>query len=1839
MAGKSGPKLFDYNSSFSVLRTNPKITGNLKITVDSNGSVSFNSFSANTTLSSKEYKKFNITGKNSFNVDVYNFFKQGQTPIESIFQVAKKTNGETKTSTNYTGQYDFFYGSGASLFIDPNYPEAFSYLSPLWLKDQLPDFFVIFKVPGPLNYSYTENQTTINGGTFYKVIADYDSSYINPNTNLPDYKIKYGKDPLGNDVYYTGGSIFEGNLSYNSYTPFEGSGKVVIFDELYNLGKVDDVETTFKDKILTNSTVIKTFDLRENTLIGTYIRSIINNNNFSKSPIDINWSPNGYSYWNGVDIKNGVFTSKGEILYDYLRSSDSDSMIDLEDYVTSGFSRNGIICPNLLNLEFLFDDEDSDLYTINRYFGMYVSRNDIGSLRSNGNFFYEFKDLPGNENLPKPSRNNVGYYYNTENNKIGATSGIKFFYENGSGFIPGSNDVNLYDPNKLFYLTDKNENFYSLKRSENYDINGVNSPDFFGPYDYNTLSFGGTGSLGATSGSLSLQDTKIDLLDFTGVGKKIASVKASKPEDAGRSYIDIEFLKPYDLPSTLTFKIFWPNGSQKEGSRKYDIVESKDLSSIFPWLKGAYYSSGDSYYFNAYLGDVSDISGAFANVLDDLNVTSWDTGSNEGYTTIRLKNTGTYGNSSFSVSIFDDYLNFKSSYKKEWNNTDPYSTGDIVLYLDKYYQANSSIPSPLVGNFNSPPLDSFSWDFYYTFSQSDYIKIKGIDAVSNQNFNFIGGTKTKNNRLVFESRYSNQVQVGDFIQTLSGFNEIKGVTKYIDSPVVDSNTKKVISFDGLLTKLVVEFEDDYARVDLGSDESFNTYSTPDLKVGVFTFFDFKEFDFDFFTSSYSYNPFPETYKYYGIKPNTDGSIEDGIPYFVKQGEIIYNSNIFGTGSLFYGVTGITSYSEYNPNPNFPVVVFPAQYSNVEYNSTSVTYPNIGYETNLDTFNGFIGIQKLNPGSPSTTDTKEQIFSFGKLETEYEYLLENYNPRLSNYSRIVPFVNKWAYSSGTDARGNSYRLNSTPAFSPTNFSPSVDRNRRDPKYLTHEWFLLESPPSKFPIEYMGDQNNYLPYPIDLSSAKDADPNSGNYNYLSSYFTVEPKDYPIVFSDSRNYTKELFTPLIYNKASQYYETLFRGVKISIKKRSDISGNDPEDKNRYVLGYKGFEDYKFSAVLRAIPEGSSVIQSPVKYEIIENVSQKFIVFICDVVIKDQKAFNLGYTGGTGSTPVLDYTLLYTLSDKEKITFPLVDGKKFNSIDDIKLSVGLDLSLSSGSLVNTIDPSGFIYSIPNPEYNTDLREEITKTFSANTPGATSSPGASGPLSFYVPSISTGLNYPWPIGVNSNSIEFGKITASPDYTFNIPYSFVSPATVPVGPSSIYKDQPVFQVEGGSNYYDAIMNRISVGYIFGELQKRSSYIKYKTYSWDSNSSSTKVSSDSFEIEFERPDLLLKPQGSIVLPLYNGPKTLGSNDPTAYTFETDRSPNLSSSLIRYSGKYDPIFRKILHFDKDKSDTISGDTSIDLSFRNCNFAPHKYYFGISRNLCFTKVDLGSNILSLSANLPQGSVYPLVGQTPISRKDFNVFSSSWDPGYYERFTLPETSVKVAGTRSMEEYKTFMGSKIMKTPYEIYVNNYTVLEISRTSGDNSVSTINEKLNSYIKDIQNIDNANSGTGIGFGGTYLSGVDLPSLNQNLFSNVEVFYQYLPDTNKIFGIIRLDRILRRYLLNSGIKNVFQNNIISEFGVGDPNSINDDINTYIDLNIAPAYEGGNFNLYVKKTASETISINNLVIGDITSYKRATGGYSLNGNYTLTKINNLVYNFTFDMEKNFNYSLSFSIPIIKI
>jgi hypothetical protein len=635
----------------------------------------------------------------------------------------------------------------------------------------------------------------------------------------------------------------------------------------------------------------------------------------------------------------------------------------------------------------------------------------------------------------------------------------------------------------------------------------------------------------------------------------------------------------------------------------------------------------------------------------------------------------------------------------------------------------------------------------------------------------------------------------------------------------------------------------------------------------------------------------------------------------------------------------------------------------------------------------------------------------------------------------------------------------------------------------------------------------------------------------------------------------------------------------------------------------------------------------------------------MRDYKSLGVGYTGGTGGDPILDYTLLYSVNNKEKLRYPLVDGSFLYEISDIKLSAALDLSVGSGSVVNT-NTGGKIGIISSSLYDTDLREEVHTFFSQNSSGATSGPSATGAGSFYVNQFSSLVTYPWPIGVGPDYLDFAKIVPAgtivdfsprPEYSFDIPFSTANPVVVPVGPQSVYRNKPVFQKSGGSSYYSSILQRISLSGISDRVNASSKYIIYETYN------DLGVIVNDFELHLDRPSKIVKSRGSKSDKYYGGPQTLGESVPTAYTIDSDL--DLPSTLLRYSGGYEPIFRKILHFDRDKNDSISQYPLFDLSFRNCNFSPDKRYFGISRNLSFTKVSPDKNILSLSQNLPEGPVYPLVGQSPIWRKDFNVFSSSWDPGYYYRFTGPLAYDRVAGTRSMKEYKGFLGSKIMKTPDPLEFDNYITMQIIRgntTYGTSDVSVINSQINSFIKPIQNIDTVNSGTGIGRSEPYNSGVDYDKLDLGLFPNLELVWQYFADVNKVRGIIRLDRILSRYLLNDGIKQVFIDNIISEFGVGNPDSIEDDVSEYVKNNVAPLYMGDITDLYVKKTAVSNLNSSNnylLVRGDLVTSDKYQLDYYNESDFKLTKVTNLIYTFEYNLDNNYEYSLLFNLGITKI
>ena len=1839
----AAPKLYDYNSSFGLTRVNPKLTGNVKVTLDSEGGVWLNSFNVNPTLSQDRYKKFQVTGDQTFANDIYNFFDRGRVSNDLIFQVGQFTDGTNKAVENFQSQYDFFYGSGASTLVDKNYPENFSYLQPLWLRNELPEFFVIFKLPEPLSYPYTENVTTIEVGKQYKVIQAPDSDF--------PFTISYGTDNSGSPVIYGENEIFTGLQLFSTYNVLTGSGSVAEMDELKFQAQVNDVESFFNTKVLPNASVVATFDLREDTNIGKYIRSIVNNTGYKQSPIDFSFQLNTYTYFNGASVKDGVFTSKGELLYDYLIGSDSSIQSDFENYVTGGFERNGVVCSNVLNLEFLFNDTDSDLYSINRYFGFYVSKNDTGDFLLNGNYFYEFKNNDENLNLPKPSRNNVGFYNSNTSSYQSSTGGVRLFYEGASGWIPGSYDTNVLNPQKLFYITDKKDRFYSLKRFENYDSTTDtwenNTPQYcqYGPY--NGQTFGITANPQLPTGSVVIPNRSVDLSNFTGVGDKLGSFPGILPRSNGKANIGIEFLQPLELNNEIVFKVFWPNGTLSESAGKYDLIKSGEFGgTLVGWRAGSSYNVGNQHFFNAIDGVTSDIAKSFTECVYAVSDVVWDSAISQSTSIIRTKASGTKLNNEFRVAVFDDYSTFSNNYVGIWDTNSGYTSGQIVDFAGNYYEAQNNISQASPGNENIDPAnDIINWDLYSTFSNSGYIKINGTDASQLQGtVTFEGGTDYPLSRVAFSIQDQEKIQEGYWIEVQTGtgitggVSRISSITRYVDNPAFDSSGD-VSAFVGYQEFLVANLEDEKAIISLGSNNMFNVYEMPKVGVGVFSFFDVKEFDFDFWASNYGITPTAEFNRYFQLVPEQAGQIKNGVKYLVRSGQILINKGtpsetVVLAGSAFIG--GSVDYFEdiSAASTGINSVVVPAIFTQIPWVSTSTTYDTtqILAEQNLDTFDGFYGIQSINASSSiSQQNTKEYIFNYGKLDTEYQYLEENYTKPRANRSKLVPYINKWGYFGGTDARGNSYRLNVSPAFSPTNFSPSFEKETPDPRYLTHEWWLLEGVPQDFPINSIESQNNYLPSSVDLSRIRSADP--ADSLYFSSFFTVDPTDYPAPYSIATNTTKELFTPFVYNTSTGFYDTLFRGAKISLKRRSTVQ-NPQSDLEKYVPNYRGFEDYKFASILRVVPEDSTSIQSPVTYEIIENTQQKCLLFVCSVVLKDYRALPLGYTGGTGGSPVLDYLLMYSLSDKKKDAgignTGASGGSILYAIDDIKLSSALDLSITSQSSVTSVTNPGYIYSIANPDYDTDLREEISLIYPV---GGTASISPTGTGSFSVPNISS--TYPWPTGRSQNLVSFGPVGTN--YTFTIPFAFSSPVTIPVGPRSAYAGNPVFQLGGGEKYFDFIMRRISLSQVASRINNESPYVTYSTYSWNETTQTTEIRSNYFQISFSQPTALFRPNGTFPVEDYSGPQTLGQNQPTG--FEIGVSQNYRSDILRYAGPYEPLFRKIMLFKNDKTDALNGYSSIDLSYRNCTFAPEKNNFGVLRNLNYSKVSLGRNILEKSANLPLGPVYPLIGESPIDKKDFSIFLSSWDPGYYNLYTSSTQNDAVAGTRSMAERKSFFGSKMMQTPYTINAYTFITLQLSRITGQTDVQKINQEAGAALSAIQNINKQTSGTGIGQLGTVFTSVDLPVFDEGIYPDVEVFWQKIEKTNTLIGTIRLDRILRRFLLNAGISKVFVENMISEYGVGDPDNINDDVKAYIDQNIVPIFEGIAFELYVKKTGTALSANELLVRGDLINPDRIRYSYYLEPNFKLTRRTALSYTFELPLESGKNYSTTFSFRIQKI
>ena len=151
-------KITPFDTAFGLVRTNPKLTGNVKLVVDSSQNLYFESIEANAELAKDKYKAYPIDPTSHHDSNLYRFFSNGNTPESIVFSV--KTNvALDSTSSNFADQYDFSeYFAGARYCISKNYSEKFKYFAPLYLNKDIPEKFVIFKIPGASHKTISETK-------------------------------------------------------------------------------------------------------------------------------------------------------------------------------------------------------------------------------------------------------------------------------------------------------------------------------------------------------------------------------------------------------------------------------------------------------------------------------------------------------------------------------------------------------------------------------------------------------------------------------------------------------------------------------------------------------------------------------------------------------------------------------------------------------------------------------------------------------------------------------------------------------------------------------------------------------------------------------------------------------------------------------------------------------------------------------------------------------------------------------------------------------------------------------------------------------------------------------------------------------------------------------------------------------------------------------------------------------------------------------------------------------------------------------------------------------------------------------------------------------------------------------------------------------------------------------------------------------------------------------------------------------------------------------------------------------------------------------------------------
>lgn len=970
------------------------------------------------------------------------------------------------------------------------------------------------------DYSFDLATFYNDNATPYDLIYDVKREVPNDLTAFNDYEFQY------EDTYRYGAGISYSKLydeTFKIFVPFWLEKKVPTKFVIYRLNGVTSDGATTSEKVvnmLKNADIVKVFDMSNDSELGNYLRKHANNENFPNSAIVANFNKNENFLYRGIDLKNGGFVTKPEYIFDDIVGFDN-AIINVNEYITDGLKRNAIISANLINLEFQFDDPSVDPYEINRYFGLFVDEIEEGKLN--------VKNLVNNILTATQYEN----YYD-----LTAFS----FLDNTNFALPRYED---FDDATLGYVTSK-KGYHNIKNGIRWevgkiplgglsgaafaDFDGFEKQDFtlgadeFKGSDFDRIRFAiNSNSVPSNGDKLALTRLQKQVWKFNFTTLSLGETVTITISD-GASTNSLTFNTGTSMSVALTnFKAQWDLQTPSTLFNNYEVEIAGDTLIANETLNTLIVND------ISYSATVSKIKIKAGADHVDLNnyIISADSSLTKGTTN---------GNYFSCLGSLEDVAYAIESCLKQFSNEFKVSRDKSIITVTSNI-SRFRYPNLALLSFSANIMTLDLYDGYLDTNNYLNTSISGTIV-----HGLTGGHAANKAFLInLEDFDSGKIVVGDYIglQSLNEYAIVLDIVKYNDS----------------YAKVIVD-----CKKPLAIRKSANVYKKYYPTIGKFSAYSIKDFDFDFYSTTYS------------------------DPYELA----------------------LESYSSMDPDPTNNPILNLNTFNSSYYDSLI---------TPLDFF-GFL-LPSLEAEDSSVVNTIDPI-------TEYDRLQENYNSSLFSKSRIVPYINKFSLKDAVNVRETPYSLNVSEAFGKTNFAADIEVEGRIAQNMTHEWFYIDKFPvyggpslaeSTLSTIYPEEIFSYLNFDAQQvnQTLSLSDFNDITTNVFDKFMVYDGYAYNVSNTNPSGlrYYDAHPTPKysLFNDGSDqaFAKTNFRGLQFTIKERKESTAIIPTEFN---ISNK-YNSYKFTTTLLSTISPSE--QQNVFVKVVVNEKFKTVSLLLDLRLQE--------------------------------------------------------------------------------------------------------------------------------------------------------------------------------------------------------------------------------------------------------------------------------------------------------------------------------------------------------------------------------------------------------------------------------------------------------------------------------------------------------------------------------------------------------------------------------------------------------------------------------------------------